>query len=490
MMRPAFLANGGHRSVSSRAMFVRGRRNAALLACLLALGCAGNQGQPKWPADAQKWFDRADYSFQSGDMDDAQHASERALKLLPDEPEVRLMAARIALAQLDFERSVELAKDLPGGEAAAVRGRAHWYLGQLEKAADELELAVADPEVRDPWAEQVARLARTGRGRRPFELSGGLLAVTEMPRVGNTAMVVPIELNGEPTLAVVATDMAEAVIDSRQDGEGAWVSVRFGGRLEVSDVPAMGRDLSGLSRQVGAPVKMLIGVNLLRHVRATIDFSGRQFVARNYEPPAPPEGTAVRPIFYRGGAMVLPGAFGAEQSAPSSLLMMNTSLHFPIALDEAGWKKAGQDPSTFAAVPGQAGMKHGMVPMLRLGAFEIPNVPGVIGPDVSKLEETLGVSLDGFAGSGLFATFRLTFADDGRTLYVEDLPAEVIQERMRAAEAISRRAQEQAEMPDMKLSAPGMMEVEEGAGDADGHLPPPPTSSSQSDNPRPGTKPK
>src|SRR5690606_22273717 len=120
-----------------------------------------------------------------------------------------------------------------------------------------------------------------------------------------------------------------------------------------------------------------------------------------------------------------------------------------------------------AAVPGQAGMKHGMVPMLRLGAFEIPNVPGVIGPDVSKLEETLGVSLDGFAGSGLFATFRLTFADDGRTLYVEDLPAEVIQERMRAAEAISRRAQEQAEMPDMKLSAPGMMEVEEGAGDAD-----------------------
>src|SRR5690606_1654411 len=193
-------------------------------------------------------------------------------------------------------------------------------------------------------------------------------------------------------------------MDSRQDGEGAWVSVRFGGKLEVSDVPAIGKDLSGLTRQVGAPVKMLLGVNLLRRVRATVDFSGRQFVARSFDPPPPPDGTLVRPVFYRGGALVLPGAFGADQSAPRASLPMNTSMQFPVALDEAGWKKAGQDPATFAAVPGQAGRRHATLPMLRLGAFEIPNVPGVLGPQVDDLEKVLGVELDGFAGSGLFAT--------------------------------------------------------------------------------------
>jgi hypothetical protein len=226
--------------------------------------------------------------------------------------------------------------------------------------------------------------------------------------------------------------------------------------------------LSGLSRQIGAPVKMLIGVNLLRQLRATIDFSGSQFVVRSFEPPPPPDGTTVVPVFYRGGAMVLPGAFGADQSAPHSSLLLNTSMHFPIALDEAGWKKAGQNPATFAAVPGQADLKHGTLPMLRLGAFEIPNVPGVIGPKVSDLEQALAVDLDGFAGSGLFATFRLTFADGGRTLFIEDLPAEVIEARVRTAEALRQAAQQRKPMPDLRLEQPGVLS---GEGEP---LPPPP----------------
>lgn len=427
----------------------------ALLA-LLTIGCAAQTG-PRWPDQAKKWFDRASFAYTHGDIEDARHSAERALAALPGESKVRLLAARIALAELDFERALKLAEGIQSAEAASIRGRAHWYLGDVDQAADQLDIAVQDPEVRDPWAEQVVQLARQGRGRRPFEVSGALLAVSPMPRVGTTAMVVPIELNGEPTLALIATDLAEAAVDSRQEGRGSWVSVRFGGKFEVSDVPAIGRDLSGLSRQLNAPVKMLIGVNLLRQLHATIDFAGGQFVVRNFDPPAPPGGTTLHPIFYRGGAMVLPSAFGIEQTAPRANLLMNTSMNFPVALDASGWEKAGQDPKTFAAVPGQADLRHGLLPMLRLGAFEIPNVPGVIGPRVSDLEEALAVELDGFAGSGLFATFRLTFAEHGRTLWIEDLPAEVIEARKRMQDALLRAAQERRTQR-LELDQPGLLE--------------------------------
>jgi len=440
---------------------------------LLALGCflsaCAKQTAPKWPESAQKWFDRASYAYAHGDLEDASHSADQALVALPAESQVRLLGARIALAELNFDRALQLTEGIETAEAAGIRGRAHWYLGQVDQAAEQLEAAIADPDTKDPWAEQVAELARQGRGRRPFEVSGAMLAATEMPRVGTTAMVVPIELNGEPTLALIATDMAEAVIDTRKDGAtGAWVSVRFGGRFEVSDIPAIGRDLSGLSRQVGAPVKMLIGVNLLRQLRATIDFSGSQFVVRAFEPPPPPEGTTVAPIFYRGGAMVLPGHLGADQEAPHTSLLVNTSMTFPVALDEDGWKKAGQNPAEFAAVPGQADLRHGLLPMLRIGAFEIPNVPGVLGPKVNELEKALSVDLDGFAGSGLFATFRLTFADRGRTLYIEDLPAEVVEARMRTADALRRAAAERKSMPDMRLEQPELL-----GGEGGGATPPP-----------------
>lgn len=395
--------------------------------------CGGMQKGAEWPPVAKKWFDRAKHSYQNGDLEDARHAAENALAELPDEPKVRLIAADIALAELEFERALEFVREVPGSEAAAVRGRAHWYLGNIEEAADELAQLTADPDVKDLWAEETLRLARAGRGRRPFEITGGIVAAVDMPFAG-AAMLVPLEVNGEPALAMVATDRSESVINAASKEDSSWVSLRFAGRLEVSDVPAVAQDLSGLSREMGAPIKMLIGVNLLRHLRATIDVAGRQFVVRNYEPPPPPEATTVHPIFYRGGAMVLPGAFGVERSAPSSTLLMHTSMAFPLALDRGGWKKGGQNAESFAAVPGKSGLSHGMLPMLRLGAFEIPNVPGVFGVPIEEVEKEVGIDLDGFAGSGLFATFRLTFAEEGRTLWMEDLPPDVIEMRRRLVE--------------------------------------------------------
>ena len=185
--------------------------------------------------------------------------------------------------------------------------------------------------------------------------------------------------------------------------------------------------------------------------------------------------------------MVLPGFMGTEESAPAASLLMNTSLPYPIALDQGGWEKAGQDTAQFAAMPGAGGLTHSMLPMLRLGAFEIPNIPGVLGAPVADLEKAVRVDLDGFAGSGLFATFRMTFADGGRTLWLEDLPPDVIEARIRAAEAI-RRIQSRPIGSSVPMAAPPG--GSEGPG---GLLPPPPTGSSsgpggQTDNPMPGAR--
>lgn len=406
-------------------------RGVPLATALWLLGCSGARG-PEWPPQAQKWFDRADHSYRTGDIGDAEHAVDQALKALPGEAKVRILAAEIALAGLEYGKVLELTRGLEGPEASGLRGRAYWYLGEIERAADELDALNANPEVRDPWAAEVAQLARLGRGRRPFEISGGLVTAVDMPRAGTTAMIVPLEINGEQSLALIATDSSETVIDS-PSRESAWVSLRFGETIEVSDVPVLGRDLSGIKRELGAPIKMLIGVNLLRHLRPTVDFAGRQFVVRTFDPPAPPEATTLHPIYYRGGALTLSVSYGADPTSPSGSLLMHTSMNYPIALDGPGWEKSGLDPKTFPPIPGAAGLKEGRLPFLRLGAFDMPGVPGVLGAPIAEVEKATRADLDGFAGSGLFATFRLTLADGGRTLWVEDLPPDVIEARRQSA---------------------------------------------------------
>ena len=187
-----------------------------LLGCALlgAAACGGVQAQPTWPPHAQEWFERGEASYRTGDLEDARLAADNAVRLVPNEEKVRLLVARIALADLDFAAAIKALEGMPSSEAAGLRGRALWYSGELERAADELERLIADPQVRDPWAVEVAKLARRGAGRKPFEISGGMLAVTEMPRVQGSAMVVPLEVDGEPALAMLATSNAEVVIDA------------------------------------------------------------------------------------------------------------------------------------------------------------------------------------------------------------------------------------------------------------------------------------
>ncbi|HNE41531.1 hypothetical protein, partial [Accumulibacter sp.] len=75
-------------------------------------------------------------------------------------------------------------------------------IGDIHGHADELEALLTDPSVKDEWARTIAKLARRGSGRKPFQLGEGLLApVTMVPGRGTPHLVVPLEIDGEPALA-------------------------------------------------------------------------------------------------------------------------------------------------------------------------------------------------------------------------------------------------------------------------------------------------
>ncbi|MGA7122438.1 MAG: tetratricopeptide repeat protein, partial [Polyangiaceae bacterium] len=74
------------------------------------IACASSLG-PQAPARASaatQWLDRARTSYRSADFDDARDAARHALETAPNDPEVRELAARIALVRLDFPEALRL----------------------------------------------------------------------------------------------------------------------------------------------------------------------------------------------------------------------------------------------------------------------------------------------------------------------------------------------------------------------------------------------
>jgi hypothetical protein len=210
----------------------------------------------------------------------------------------------------------------------------------------------------------------------------------------------------------------------------------FGDRdkIEVKDVPALVEDLSGISHQLGLPVKALLGVNLLRHMHVTFDRHGDQFVVRKLEPTPPPQASRVPLWYLRGGAAMMHISVSptGDDMAP---LLVDTAALFPLSLGDAEWRRAGVDPQVLEPIPGSPNLRGGTVPQLKFGAFDLPKIPAV--EDVPRPEQDLGVNMGGVMGSGLLSIFRITFGDEGRFMWIEPDPSmlEAINE-----EAAGRRA--------------------------------------------------
>lgn len=393
---------------------------------LVATACGGpGADSPGRTPLADKWFSRAKQSYRVGDFEDARTAGAEALKLAQRDQSVAIVNARIALASLDYARVLQLTEPVRTAEAQGLRGRAYWYSGDMDSAADELEAMLQNPEVKDPWAREVAKLARRGQGRHPFAIEGAIVTAVEMPRAG-PALVVPCELEGESILALASTAVGEVILDSGTRKEPAWVNLRFGGITEVRDVPALTQDLSGLSRQFGAPIKALLGVNLLRHLHVTFDRRGDQFVVRKNDPPAPPEASKIPVWYVRGGGMLVRAEL-AKKPESSTTLLVDTSTMYPLALEEAAWRKTGVNLATLRTDPNlPAGVKTGVLPVFRLGAFDLPDVPAMHGAALGDTLAEIGrrdeLEVGGVIGAGFMQLFRVTLADGGRYLWAEPDP--------------------------------------------------------------------
>lgn len=431
---------------SRRPLRVNSCRAALAVAALgaAAAGCTPVESVgPDWPPQALQWYERANASYRSLDLEDADEAVLKALQMQPDRPEVRLLAGRIALSKLDYAGAIKAVEGLTDSDARAMRGRALWYSGAIDQAADELEALLADPEVRDQWAAGVIKLARTGRGRQPFSISGPMLAVLEMPRLEGTSMVVPVELNGQPVLGLISTGSTEVIVDSSTGREPSWVSLRFQQRIEVKDVPALTQDLSGISRELNAPIKVMLGSNLLRHLNVTFDYLGRQFVVRNYEPPPPPRATELPIQYIRGGGMVLRSQIGHDAEAPRFALFVDTGSNYPLVLDETAWERTKLSTLRKPVGNQAAGVTQALLPQVRLGAYGLSDVTAVGGVPFDDLEQVLGIELDGLLGSGVLSSFRVTLANHGRTMWLEEMP-----------NVLPDAAPEQAPVPELELTPP------------------------------------
>lgn len=392
----------------------------AMLCVSAVTACGPGANSPTRPPIAQKWMERAKASYQATDFDDARTSADEVLKILPHDEEARVLAARVALTRLDYAAAVKYAEGINTSEAAGLRGRAHWYAGDIEQAADELESMLQDPAVKDPWARDIARLARKGMGKHPFRMEGGVVAPVDMPPAG-AALVVPCELEGDHVFAMIATGAAEVVVDSSTSTEPRWVSLRFGDRIEVQDVPALAQDLSGISRTINAPIKVLLGVNLLRHIHATFDRRGSQFVVRMEEPPSPPEASRVPLYYLRGGGMLMPGQVSTKDDGKGAFFVDST-LPYYLVMDDKGFTKAGVSASSLQPAPGVPNGQVAMLPTFHVGGIDLSGMPALkLGP-ISDLAPSVDVNLGGVFGASLLEPFRVTFADGGRFVWLEPDP--------------------------------------------------------------------
>lgn len=371
------------------------------------------------PPLALKWYERASASLRKLDVENAEVAIANSVKVAPANPAIKLLAAQIALSQLRFDEAIQALEGLSSRSAQLLMARALWQSGQLERVTPLIERLMVERQPSEVWLQSIAELTRSGSGREPFRLTGAKLAVLEMLQVPQPTLVIPVELNGEEVLAMIATGSSEVVLNAKQ-GQPAWISLRFGQKLEVKDVPAFSADLSSLTKRVGAPIRLLLGVDLLRRLNVTFDFHASQFIARSEAPAAPPGVGRIAVSYLMDGRMAMRSQLQEDPNAEFAALLIDTQQLVTLSMGNSGWQKAGLDPKTFEPVAGQSELRQARIPRFGLGTFDIPGVPGVFG--LPRAQAGKAIEIDGTMGSTLLAEFRVSMADGGRTLWLEAMP--------------------------------------------------------------------
>lgn len=382
------------------------------------------KGGPKGEK-ATQWMKRAAEELSALDLDDANDSVLKAAAAAPGDAEIGMLNARIALARLDFKGAAKALEGIEGSEAASLRARAFWYGDDLLHASEELSKALEDPAFKDPWAKPVRELAGTqGTGRKPFTLKDNSARVLEirMPRDLGTLLLVPVEIDGQATVALIDTGVPEVILDQKGRSSPGWVTMKFsspdGARsMEYRDVPSMVQDLSPFTKGQTVPIGAVLGMNFLRRAHITFDRLADQLVLRREEPPAPPRMTKVPVGFYNGGGMLVRSTIRKEFEVSSSM-WVNTGVEYPLAFPDAIWKKIGVDPKTLTSHEGKAMAR---LLNIRVGGLDLGPADALAGaPQIDEvLAKFKGMDVMGQMGMGFLAGMRVTIGEGGRALWLE-----------------------------------------------------------------------
>ena len=107
-----------------------------------------------------------------------------------------------------------------------------------------------------------------------------------------------------------------------------------------------------------------------------------------------------------------------------ALLFVDSASFYPRALDDGLLKKTGADTGTWKPQPGApAAWRRGSLPYCKLGNMDLSQFPAVQGASFSDYKNSFDVDMTGVAGAGLLSIFRVTFANDGKFLWLELDPA-------------------------------------------------------------------
>ena len=384
----------------------------------------GNKAKGPKGEKAAQWEKRATEELAALDLDEANDSVQKAAAAAPGDTPIALLGARIALARLDWKGAVKALEGVEGSQAAALRARAFWYGDDLPHASEELSRALEDPTFKDPWAKPVRELAGTqGSGRKPFTLKEGSARVLEvrMPRDLGTLLLLPVEIDGQATVALIDTGVPEVVLDSKGRSSPGWVTMKFasadGARaMEVRDVPAFVQDLSPFTKGQTLPVGAVLGMNFLRRLHLTFDRLADQAVLRREEPPPPPQMTKVPAGYYNGGGMLVRATIRKEFELTSGL-WVNSGVEYPLSFPEATWKKIGVDTKTLTTLEGRAVAR---LLNVRLGGLDLGPADALSGVPLDEpLARFAGVDVMGEVGMGFLAAMRVTLAEGGRALWLE-----------------------------------------------------------------------
>lgn len=196
---------------------------------------------------------------------------------------------------------------------------------------------------------------------------------------------------------------------------GSNVAVSAGPfRLEGASVLLI--DLGDISRQLGRPLEVILGMEAFRAGIVDIDFSRRTLHFRPHEGFMPPRDAVAVPVTNKGGRRTIPLSIGSGPEMPAdldlgnggTLLVSKGSWRSDPALAALPWA-----PTTALGVGGRVQKRSVTLPSVTIGGQRFENVPAVLNEGAKDLPIT-GANV----GLSLLQRFRLIFHYARSTLYL------------------------------------------------------------------------